>query len=227
MKHCAQFFLAAMLCMTFVTSCEKKSEAPKNSHAIYDTAIWMLKEFVIEGQDSNLGFSNFDELNDINIREDQGIDLYYLIEDSLLNSTNRIDHHLLKMGRRIYPVYYHHHLRSAITFDTTPFGWRPSVFDDSNVIASYIADSNASADSTVSHGAIFSPSIHNHIIFRRTKNGDFILPTKELRREMAEDYPQGLNQAELSPVSSDDFFKGLKQHVLKVHKHRKAKRRKT
>lgn len=226
MKYVAPLFLAAVLCTSFLTSCIKKSEAPKNSHAIYDTALWMLKEFIIEGKDSNLGFSNFDELNDMNLREDQGIDLYYLIEDSLMNSTNPIDHYLLHMGRRIFPVYYHHQLRSAITFDTTVDGWRPSAFDDSNIIASYIADSNALGDPTVSHGAILSPSIHNHIIFRRTKTGSFILPTQELRREMAEHYPQGLNNAELSPVPSDDFFRGLKEHVKKVHKNRKPKRAK-
>ncbi|MEP7233846.1 MAG: hypothetical protein ABI778_01000, partial [Ignavibacteriota bacterium] len=187
---------------------------------IYDTAVMMLREFIREGNDSNLGFKNFDELDSAYLKIDEGINVYYLIEDSLLRSTNPLDSHLVKLGRRIFPVYYHDQLRSAITFDTTRTGWRPAVFDAGDIIAPYIAQKILIATAEEVAKSFFlveAPFVHNDLIFEHDSTGDHVLPTTELKRELGSDYPTTAPMALIKPIDKNDFLDHLKQHMRKVH----------
>ncbi|MDP4237648.1 MAG: hypothetical protein Q8919_14485, partial [Bacteroidota bacterium] len=178
--------LAAVLCAALASSCGSQHHNDRPL-TIYDTAVLMLKEFVREGPDTNLGIKNFDELDHLILRRDYGVQVYLLLEDSLVadDSVIHIDHHMLKMGRRIYPVFYHNQLRSTITFDSTPKGWHPTVFDDSNVFVE-IQEAEAQLTSTImatdvkaaiakmeqadsakdstAHAVLVAPSLHDYVV---------------------------------------------------------------
>jgi hypothetical protein len=231
MKYYFFFIIfAAGLCAVLASSCAKKvSDKPLT---IYDTSLLMLAEFIKEGPDSNLGFSNFDELDHIHLG--RPINVYRLLEDSLVTDLKdtlvgteslHADHHLILEGRKIFPVFYLEKLRSAITFDTTPFGWRPTYFDDSNVFREIQADEVALKDSlekdSTEYGVMVAPSIQDYIALKRTKKGDYILPRKELSIQMQENYPSS-GQNAFAPIKKSDFYEGLRKHILKKRRlHRK------
>ncbi len=227
MKRYSILILAAAFSM-LATSCGKQagSSMPETPVKFYDTALFMLREFILEGPDSNLGFTNFDELNDIRIDTTKGINIYYALEDSLVNDSAYTAQHLLKMGRMIYPIYYHDQLRSAVTYDTTPYGWRPTVFENSSIISPIIAamekGGQGAADSAT-YAIYVAPFIHQKIAAVHTTQGDYILPTNSLKQSMGEDYPNSGDTAKLAPVKKEDFFKAMRQHMLKVHARRKEK----
>ena len=221
MKKYASFFLAAAL-GTFLVLSSRKHEGHIISDkplTIYDTAVMMLKEFIIEGQDSNLGFKNFAELDEAELRVSDSIRVYYLLEDSLLQNKSPLDSQLVRLNRCIFPVYYHNQLRSSITFDLTKHGWKPVIFDDSNVIAPYIKKKHDPPTAAVivrEFAVVEAPFVHNDLIIERDNTGDHILPTKELRREMGADLPAPGGMMDLTPVGKNEFVKDLQQHMHKV-----------
>src|SRR5579872_6211866 len=76
-------FKTRVLCYFCTSPCKQKNSAsfsPRRSATL-------LREFILEGPDSNLGFTNFDELNDIRIDTTKGINIYYALEDSLLKDS--------------------------------------------------------------------------------------------------------------------------------------------
>src|ERR1043165_7403070 len=97
--------------------------APQPTLTIYDTAILMLQEFVKDNQDWDLGFANVDEVMRARIAVDQGIEIYYLEEDSLFKSELPIDSQIIRLGRTVFPVYVGDSLKASITFDSTRGGW--------------------------------------------------------------------------------------------------------
>src|SRR6188768_3842210 len=130
------YFFIALVAVVFIRLDKPKHPvAMREGSTIFDTALMMLQEFVEEGQDTNLGFSDINEFDLAWIDTTRGINLYYLREDSLLRSGMPIDSHMVNLHRRIYPVFVGDSLRSAITFQRTPFGWQPVSFDDGNIIA--------------------------------------------------------------------------------------------
>lgn len=216
MKRYTPFFFAALVGMFFITNQYVKTPERHSSTqlTIYDTAVLMLAEFITQSNDSNLGFKNFDELQEAYIDPTQGINVYYGLEDSLMKDSVRGDLLLLNFGRTIYPVYYHGQLRSAITFDSTIRGWHPCIWEDSNVISSCVADSGWGKSGNNRYSIIRMPSLHSFVAMRTNAAGEHILPTKELRTELREHYPQRVNTPELSPINKTDFVIAVRNRLL-------------
>jgi hypothetical protein len=215
MKPKHTVFLAAAVALAFMLSSIFKPVKPAPpQQTIFDTALMMLKEFIVIGNDSNLGFKNFDELATATIRLDEGIDVYYLREDSLLAGKRTFEEELIPMGRKIYPVYAGNQLRSAITFTQTPSGWKPANFENAQEIDEYIADRHATTDPSKKYTYIVMPFIHSDIVMKNTAAKEQFLTTPELQVEAGADIPS----ANISPaIERDDFVTGLVTHMKKLH----------
>ncbi len=222
MKRYSSFFLVAAIgSVLFLSQFKHTPEKPDRPLTIYDTAVKMLKEFIIQANDTNLGFSaaQFAQLDEAQIHVDEGVNIFYLIQDSLIKSKNPLDSHLVSLGRRIFPVYYRDSLRSTITFDTSSTGWSPVIFDDSNIIAPFVRDHRHApkpGEGNHTYKMVMAPSIHDVVIIERDSLGDHILPTKELKLEMGEDYPGKMPLADIRPIGKQAFIDSLKHHVLKL-----------
>ena len=116
-------------------------------------------------------------------------------------------------------MYAGNELRSAITFDSTPSGWKPVIFENAEEIDEYIADRHKPGDpseGSLHYEYIMTPFIHSDIILRADTKGAHILRTHELESEVAEDLPSPLG-ANAAKIEKAAFVAGLKQHMLKVH----------
>ena len=229
MQNKTMFFLVCGFGLFFVCSCTEKESHKDKPLTIYDTALLMLHEFVAESNDTLLGFSNANEVLKAHIAVDSGIEMYILGKGKLLenyhpqDSTTKLQDQALrsemnKLSRKIYPVYVGNVLHSAITFDSTHAGWRPVMFDAGNVLAPYIAEllkPSAPIGGIVRYGILIAPMLQDQLIIKHDTSGDYIIPTKELRRRMAENYPGSKDTNDLSPVKQDEFFEGLKRHMKK------------
>lgn len=219
-------FLLALVLIASVSRTKESSSLPAKPVNIYDTALFMLREFITEGPDSNLGFRNFEELNDIRIDTSLGISFYYSMESRLLADSTHLACHLVKMGRKIFPVFYHDQLRSAVTFDTTPYGWRPVIFDDADVIRPILANMKSSgfggSDSVV-YALYMMEYLHQEIAAKQTAQGDSVLPTPTIETSLAGYYPRKRGRSEFAPIGRDEFFSAVRLHRLKVHAERRLK----
>jgi hypothetical protein len=125
------------------------------------------------------------------------------------------------MNRIVYPVYTrigtHPKLCSSITFDSSDQGWRPIIFEDSNLIAPFLTDRSKAAESA-SYAMIEMPFIRDNVVIKRDANGERIIPTKELRNELGEDFPRPItaSSSPLEPVDGKRFVDGLVHHMKLV-----------
>jgi hypothetical protein len=220
MKRNTSLYLTAGFGIVFViTSMNKPAKPdPQPVQTVFDTALMMLKEFIVEGNDSNLGFHNFDELDSSSIRQDEAIDEYYLREDTLLSSAKSFEQELIPVGRKIYPVYAGNNLRSAITFQSTPGGWKPIIFANAQEIDKYIADRHSASDTSKRiYSYIMMPFIHSDVILRKSTKSAAILRTHELEVEEGEDLPPPVTANDGLMIDEGKFVTGLIHHMKTVH----------
>jgi len=221
MKALFSFGILAALGMSVLMPSHYK--APQPTLTSYDTAILMLQEFIIDNQDWDLGFANKDEVMRARIAVDQGIEVYYLEEDTLFKSEQPIDSQIIKLGRTVYPVYVGDSLKASITFDSTRGGWYPVIFDDSNLIAAYIRDRALSmaAHAIIRHlyKLIEVPSIQTELILHEdTVTGTQVVPSQSIRTEFGASMPL----APLHPPNEPDhidakiFLPALIRHIAEL-----------
>lgn len=221
MKTIFSFGILGALCISVLLPSHYKTPQPTTT--VYDTAVWMLQEFVIKNQDWDLGFSDSAEVMKARIAINEGIDVYYLQEDSLLKSKLPIDSQLVKLGRRIYPVYVGGKLKASITFDSTPKGWRPVIFDDSNIVAAYVRDRALSiaAHAMIRHiyKLVEAPFIETELILHEdTVSGTHVVPSQSIRTEFGASMPL----VPLHPPNEPDhidakiFLPALIRHITEI-----------
>lgn len=124
-----------------------------------------------------------------------------------------------RLSRMIYPVYVGNVLRAAITFDSTHAGWRPVLFENANTLVPYVLDRQLPSQLGKGWRNYYfasSPDLHDDVIMRHDSTGDYVLPTKELKQAMKENFPGSASLADLTPVKKEDFFEGLKRHIQKT-----------
>src|ERR1041385_4360901 len=110
-------FFAAAIFLLWQTKQPVKVKLQASLHpTVFDTAILMLQEFV-KGGDMNLGFASMGEVLNAHISVSDGIEMYYLREDSLMDSNWPIDSQIIKLNRKIYPVFSGKKLCASVTFD--------------------------------------------------------------------------------------------------------------
>lgn len=219
-----KFILCIFVCLVFagiLGSC--KSEPPPKSatKSIYDTALLMLHEFIAESNDTNLGFKNADEVLSARLDTSAGLRMIILgkgIKLAEAKDTEELDLHkeMQKLHRIVYPVFVGNVLHSAITFDSSYAGWRPVMFDDSNIIAAYATELRKHASEpagTRSYASAMVPDIHCQVTIMTDSSGEFILPTKELELEMGTDYPNIGKSQEFAPIPKKIFINALKEHI--------------
>ena len=215
------YFFIAVLAVVFV-----RMDAPKHpvkmpeGSTIYDTALMMLSEFVHDGQDTNLGFSDIDEVDLAWIDTSRGINLYYMREDSLLRSGMPIDSHLVDLHRRIYPVYVGNSLRSAITFQRTHAGWQPVSFDDSNIIVTALKGLPAGPQQNKDTSIILieAPFVEVKLVLDHSDTGSSFIPTAELLAVIGKETPLDTAKPNIN-MEDSLFLSGLKTHVQYRHTH--------
>jgi hypothetical protein len=182
----------------------------------------MLKDFVLIGHDPHLGFTTELEANGLWIDLNAGIRIYYLREDTLLQSTRSLDSQLIDLKRIVYPVYSHigtvQKFCSSITFDSSALGWQPIIFEDSNLLAPFLKD-RAKSQTGASYAMAQAEFINDDIIFKRSAKGEEILPTKELRNELGTDFPQSATATLDEPVDGGRFVTGLVHHMQVIDSH--------
>jgi hypothetical protein len=126
----------------------------------FDTALAMLREFVAAG-DHRLGFADTNEMNGAYINTNEGIPMYYALQDSfevekgtalrgLLPSSS---HGLVELHRKIFPIFANGRVRSAIAFDSSKDGWRPIQFDNGALIRKFVEF--IESDPRAAHGSVF------------------------------------------------------------------------
>lgn len=180
----------------------------------------MLQEFITEGNDSNLGFKNFEELNRAYIKVDEGLPIFGLIIDSMLDNGSPLDSHLVHFNARIYPVYVGNVLHSAITFDTVFHQWRPIIFDDAKVLGTYGEDLHDSTSKTKSQDYAFVDAqlINTDFVLKHDTKGDHVLTTSGLKRQLGKDFPRSQHTGSSEEVGKEEFFASLKNHMHKNQK---------
>jgi hypothetical protein len=214
------YLFIAAFAFVFIRASEpvRPPPLPKGS-TIYDTALAMLKEFVTECNDSNLGFSDFTELKYARIDTTKGIDLYYLREDSLLQSGLPIDSQLIDLHRRLYPVFVRDSLRSTITFQRTRFGWKPVAFDDGNIITEAIKKFPAQPgpeNETVM--LIEAPFVETELVREHSSTHNYFTPTPELLDVVGPETPLDTAKPHVH-IDESLFLAALKTHLQYLHDH--------
>ncbi len=181
------YIIASLLCLFGIYTVVRSATSEKASElSVYETSVLILKDFV-EAGDMRLGFASTEEFEGAWIDTTKGLRLSYLAHDTMTTTMTHLDSALKVLDRVIYPVFTtingRTKLRSAITFDSSG-GVHPIVFEDSTVIAHYIADVDSlrAADPTFRAEMVVMPQIENHAIITYGKNGANILPTASLRR---------------------------------------------
>ena len=203
---------------------------------IYDTAILMLHEFVAESNDTNLGFSNAEEVLKAHVAVDSGMPMYILGKGIRLHKNPKdtaqykLHMEMERLRRVIYPVYVGNVLHSAITFDSAYVDslrilyWRPVMFDAGDIFTAYQNDFETPAtpaQGVRTYSYVMTPALHTHLIFRHDNTGDYIIPTKEVIREMRENFPNSANRRPFAAVRREEFFDGLDKHIQKKASQRK------
>lgn len=191
---------------------------------VYDTAVLILKDFVVKGGDTRLGFAGEADFEGTWLDTSKGLKVLYLRHDTMTTSMTRIDSELVALDRMIYPVFTTVNgktkLRSAITFDATG-GWHPIIFEDSTIIAPYIAshDSMRTLDPSYTAAMVMMPQIENHVIITRGKGGTKILPNRSLRESLDIDLPDNTPTDSLhkTPMSEVEFIKALTNRLLRAY----------
>ncbi len=184
---------------------------------IYDTALKMLQEFVIEGQDTNLGFKNPQDVLGARIDTNQGVDIYYLREDSLLKCGLPIDSQIIKLNRRAYPVYLGDSLRSTITFMHAKNGWLPVMFDDNKMMETIINDLPKSTPLKLlkqSYAIVEAPFVQTHLTLRHDTTGTSIIPSTAIRRVMGKTMPLATISRPNEPIRANTFVEALKHYSM-------------
>jgi hypothetical protein len=225
MKKFTPLLLTGLFASAILASCTKQDSHAGKTLTIYDTALMMFHEFVAESNDTNLGFSNADEVLKAHIAIDSGISMYILGKGLKLKEqgdSQELDLHIMmqKLSRMLYPVYVGNVLHAAITFDSTTEGWRPVMFENANVLIPYLLNMQLPSQlgqAWKNYYFVSSPDLHSNITIRHDSGGDYVLPTNDLKRTMAENYPNP-NDTDLKPIKKEDFFEGLKKHIAKKEK---------
>jgi hypothetical protein len=191
---------------------------------VFDTAILMLQEFV-KGGDADLGFANMGEVLNAHISVTDGIEMYYLREDSLMGSNWPIDSQIVKLNRKIYPVFSGTKLCASVTFDSTVKGWQPLVFEDSTGVNAYLDDKAKGTAATPgrkpNYIIIVVPFLNENLVMEQSATGTRIVATATLERTMGETMPL----VDIEPatnrkhISINLFTNGLKRYVHKIEGH--------
>jgi hypothetical protein len=214
------YFFIAVLAVVFIRFQRSPHPVPMpEGSTIYDTAVMMLREFVRDGQDTNLGFSDIDEVDLAWIDTTRGINMYYLREDSLLRSGMPMDSHLIDLHRRIYPIYVGNSLRSAVTFQRTSFGWQPVSFDDSNIIATAINSlpNQPDPDGELPLIIIEAPFVQTQLVRKKDSSGTHFIASLELERVMGKSLPLTEIGAPKKHHKERSFLSGLKKYSSQVN----------
>src|SRR5688572_13642745 len=218
-------YILATLCSIFgIYAFVQPAASQKASElSVYETSVLILKDFV-EAGDTRLGFASTEEFEWAWIDTTKGLRLRYLDHDTMTTTMTRLDTNLKALDRVIYPVFTtiggQTKLRSAITFDSSG-GVHPIVFEDSTVIAHYIADIDSlrATDPTFMAELVLMPQIENHAIITYGKNGANILPTRSLRRSLGSDLPGNALADSLNDKPIDDslFIIGLSRRLMRAY----------
>lgn len=213
------YFCIAVLGVMVLSSQKHTTPEPMPAGStIFDTALKMLQEFVIEGQDTNLGFKNPQDVLGARIDTNQGVDIYYLREDSLLHSDMPIDSQIVKLNRRAYPVYLGDSLRSTITFMHAQNGWLPVMFDDYKMMESIINDlpKRTSLKSLKhSYALVEAPFVQTQLSLKRETSGTSVLPNRAIHRVMGNTVPLANISRPYDPIKANVFAQGLKAYSRK------------
>lgn len=225
------YFCIAVIASVVLFSPKEKPKPPQlpKGKALYDTSLLMLKEFVLECNDSNLGFSNFADLDSMRIDTNRAIRIYCLREDSLLQSDMPLDSHLVKLNRKVYPVYVHDKLRASITFQRSDFGWEPVLFSDSNIMAMALQELPAkvpAAPLTESAMIVEAPFAKTRFTRYQDEKGWHCIPTADLKKTVAKNNPIAKPKANKNQMDEADFLGGLRSHTLALHEMSKKSIRK-
>ncbi|MDP4219021.1 MAG: hypothetical protein Q8896_01155 [Bacteroidota bacterium] len=220
MKRLTPYLSLCLLGVVIWHTSQNRPPRETSKLTIYDTAIYMLQDFVIDDSDWNLGFSSRQEVMKARIdTSGGGIDFYYMRKDSLLAGKLSVDTLLIKLHRRVYPVFVDSVLHAAITFDSTRNGWQPVMFDDSNIISACIADRRKQPnphEGRHTYSIVLTPFIHLELVVEHDSTGNHVLVTAALRTEMGKDLPGGGAAADLTPISEEVFVDSLRHHMMKL-----------
>lgn len=218
--------LLAIALLTGIYFLEGRPAFTQNARtlSVYDTALLILKDFVVKGGDTRLGFSNEADFEGAWLDTADGLKVLYLRHDTMTTSMTRMDSELVSLDRMIYPVFTTvggvTKLRSAITFDVSG-GWHPIIFEDSSILAHYIANRDViyAKDSTLEAAIVMMPQIENHAIITRGREGTKILAHESLRESLDIDVPDTAPADSLSstPISAVEFMNALTNRLLQAY----------
>jgi hypothetical protein len=220
------FLLGTIILAVIVfSSCQQEhSSTPKNANLkVFDTAMLMLKEFVGQSKDSMLGFKNAEEAGRARIAIDEAVPMAILGLGKKLQAAGDMTQdslHLVmtRLNRIVYPVYLDSELRAGITFDTTWNGWHPVIFDDAGIfgeINGYYRKLSQTERKKGKHLLVMAPQVQGHMIAKSDSTGDYFYPSAEVKRSMAENYPDSPDPLK---VEKEKFLAGLTKHMNRREK---------
>lgn len=192
----------------FLSACSSKP-APQTTQTVYDTALAILRDFVVQG-DRALGFTSADSMKGAYIDTTQGIPIVFAREDSLVQnglapSTFTLEH------RIVFPVYAGGQIHSAITFDSVFQEHRiqPVSFEDGSDFADYWSLARSKAKSVrpmIVEAPFFQSTFYVSLASGGTSN--IVVPTELAKRI-------GMKISPFGTYNSGDAFVAAAKAYLK------------
>jgi hypothetical protein len=183
------------------------------SRGLRDTALKMLREFVIDGGDDRLGFTK-ENVKRAKIDNERAMSFLTVLEDSIMVS-ERKEVFLVSINKVFYPVTADRRVCGSIAFGRNESGWHIREFQDSSEINTYIHTMARLQNFGNKYLLAYLPSLNHFVILNESKNTVTVTSPNILDPEEANDfYPESvefLNKPEL-PLA--EFVHGYREHLI-------------
>jgi len=223
MKHSILLLLLLISVPLFATDTVSVSQRihtlpPKS---IRDTALLMLREFVIVGGDRELGFADSAEVMQAEIDSTDPLCFYYFGEGPFLDPDEEATEEVfINMHKVIYPVKINGRLCASISFNHKLDRWKVTEFQDSSEIKTYyhtrlfaklsqkpVGDTNAIL--------AYVPALHEIVVIEGSPDSGYVTCTDVLDTVGANNYnPESLEFMNKPRIPMHEFIERFQKYRI-------------